>query len=205
MNPGATFERVYLALKEQLGSGRYAAGEHLEPAALSQDLCASITPVRDALHRLVGEGLAEAPRGDGFRSPFITEVGLRHLYRWNASLLDLATRPRFTRACLAGSSDVDSGDPLSRTEQLFVAIAACSGNPEHVAAIVRLNERFRPVRRAERDLFPQLEHATEEMAACFAGGSAGPLRRAITLYHRKRQRLAAEIVAALHRVSGNPT
>ena len=97
MSPGATFERVYRTLKDQLGSGRFAAGEHLEPAALSQDLHASITPVRDALHRLVGEALVEAPRGDGFRMPLITEAGLRHLYRWNAALLNLAVRPAASR------------------------------------------------------------------------------------------------------------
>ena len=85
MSPGPTFERVYHALKEQLGSARFAAGEHLEPATLSHELNASITPVRDALHRLVGEGLVEAPRGDGFRVPAPAKAATIANSTWRAA------------------------------------------------------------------------------------------------------------------------
>ena len=200
MSPGATFERVYHELKARLGSGRYAAGQHLEPAALSQDLVSSITPVRDALHRLVGEGLVEAPRGDGFRTPLVTELGLRHLYRWNATLLDLAARQGGGRP-----SDItdpgDAADPLARTERLFLAIAARPGNPEHLAAVARLGERLRPVRRVELELLADLEAEAAALAERLAADAAGPLRRSLSLYHRRRERLAAEIVAAIHKAA----
>src|SRR5689334_1321709 len=108
MNAGVTFERVYFALKDLLGSARFAAGHHLEPAVLSQDLNVSITPVRDALHRLAGEGLVDTSRGEGFRTPAVTEVGLRHLYRWNAALLDLAVRARTAPRTLVRMADADT-------------------------------------------------------------------------------------------------
>lgn len=196
MSPGVTFERVYLALKERLGSGRYAAGQHLEPAALAGDLNASITPVRDALHRLVGEGLAEAPRGDGFRTPLVTEVGLRNLYRWNAALLDLAAR-----ASAAPDGPLpEQPDPLARTENLFLAIARLPGNPELVAAVARLNERLRPMRRLEFVLI-SADTDLEAASAALAQGASGTLRRALTSYHRVCERLAAEIVERLHHLS----
>jgi DNA-binding FadR family transcriptional regulator len=198
MSPGATFERVYLALKEQLGSGRFAPGEHLEPTALALDLNASITPVRDALHRLVGEGLAEAPRGDGFRTPVVTEMGLRHLYRWNAVLLTLATRSRGPRLPdLADVSQVPG--PLCETESLFLQISARSGSPENLAAIARLNDRLRPVRRVELELLSNAAGDLGEIAAALKSEAADKLRRAIASYHRVRERLAAEIVEALRR------
>lgn len=200
MSPGATFERVYHELKARLGSGRYTAGQHLEPAALSQDLVSSITPVRDALHRLVGEGLVEAPRGDGFRTPLVTELGLRHLYRWNAALLDLAARQGVGRPSNI-PDPADSADPLARTEDLFLEIAARPGNPEHVAAVARLGERLRPVRRVELELLADFEAEAAELADRLAADVAGPLRRALTLYHRRRERLAAEIVAAIHKAA----
>jgi DNA-binding GntR family transcriptional regulator len=194
MSPGVTFERVYLALKDELGSGRHGAGEHLEPSALSADLNASITPVRDALHRLVGEGLVEAPRGDGFRTPLLTEIGLRHLYRWNGTLLDLAARAPGAEATLPSEAGL-----LDRTETLFLAIARRPGNPEHAAAVARLSERLRPMRHIEADLLPDASAEIDELSALLLDDASGPLRRALAAYHRKRERLAAEIVEQLHR------
>ena len=72
--------------------GRFAPGEHLEPVAIGRELNASITPVRDVLHRLVGERLVEAPRHDGFRMPSPTEAELRSLYGWNSELIDIGLR-----------------------------------------------------------------------------------------------------------------
>lgn len=206
MSPGPTFERVYRALKDQLGTGRYAAGQPLEPASLSPELNASITPVRDALHRLVGEGLVEAPRGDGFRTPLVTEVGLRHLYRWNAAVLRLAAQARGGGQAPGQASDGDplagmpgetSEAPLEATETLFLAIAARSGNPEHAAAVARLNDRLRPVRRIELDLLADCEAELDEMAFRLAEDALPDLRRSLAAFHRRRERHVGEIVAAL--------
>jgi DNA-binding GntR family transcriptional regulator len=202
VSPGPTFERVYHALKDQLGGGRYAAGQQLEPASLSYELNASITPVRDALHRLVGEGLVEAPRGDGFRTPLVTEVGLRHLYRWNAALLRLAAQARGV-----GQAPIQDGESERRpktaeamieaTEHLFLAIAARSGNPEHAAAVLRLNGRLRPVRQIELAMLPDCEAEVDEMAARLAEDAMSGLRRSLAAFHRRRERQVGEIVAAL--------
>lgn len=200
MSPGVTFERVYLALKERLGSGGYGAGEHLEPSALSGDLNASITPVRDALHRLVGEGLVEAPRGDGFRTPLVTEMGLRHLYRWNAALLDLAARVTGATSALPEETEL-----LDRTETLFLAIARRPGNPEHVTAVARLSERLRPMRHIEAILVADARSELDELSASFSDDAGGPLRRALAAYHRRRERIAADIVERLHRLAQAPT
>jgi DNA-binding GntR family transcriptional regulator len=196
MSPGATFERVYVALKAQIVDGRFEPGQHLEPGTLSQDLAASITPVRDALHRLVGEGLVETPRGDGFRMPLVTEMGLRHLYRWNLALLELATRSGMPGAAAHAQSRPTS-DILELTESLFTAIAGASGNPEHHAAVARLNERLRRVRKVELGLVAGLHEEMLKLDAALAGGALNALRRLLLAYHRKRERLCAEIVEAL--------
>lgn len=197
MSPGATFERVYHALKEQLSTGRFAAGEHLEPAVLSDDLNASVTPVRDALHRLVGEGLVEAPRSDGFRTPNITELRLRHLYRWNAALLDLAARSRGVRPAVVEVPA--SEDAVASTERLFTAISNLSSNPEHWAAVVRMSDRLRLARRVELRLLPEAGDEVKAIAELLAGGETAALRRALAAYHRRRERLAPDIVAGLQR------
>jgi len=150
MSPGPTFDRVYLALKEQLISGRFAPGERLEPVAIGHDLNASITPVRDALHRLVGERMVEAPRHNGFAVPAPTEAELRDLYAWNSELLSVALRGLPARPQGAGqersSQGVSAADLESwSTADLFRAIARRQANPELEAAIENLSDRLAPL------------------------------------------------------------
>src|SRR5574338_1116410 len=87
MTPPGTFDRVYAAIKIRLRGGVYRPGTRLEPAILSDELNASVTPIRDALHRLTGERLVEAPPHEGFRAPMMTETLLRYLYSWHLDLL----------------------------------------------------------------------------------------------------------------------
>src|SRR6185503_4923243 len=110
MTPPGTFERVYAAIRERLRDGLYRPGERLEPALLSDELNASVTPVRDALHRLTGERLVDAPRHEGFRSPMLTETTLRHLYAWHLDLLLLAVMRRGPSAADPGQSTADDTD-----------------------------------------------------------------------------------------------
>src|SRR5205085_3480115 len=145
MNSGQTFERVYSSLKAQVVEGRYAPGERLEPAALGEELFASVTPVRDALHRLVGEGLVVSPRADGFHMPMLTGPALRDLYSWNCAVILLALAERSRWRTVEARSEAD----CSTASALFATIAAISGNDEHRSAVLRLNERLEAVRRAE--------------------------------------------------------
>src|SRR5438132_2867759 len=108
IRPG-TFERVYAAIKQQLRCGCYRPGHRLEPAVLSEQLNASVTPVRDALHRLTGERLVEAPRHEGFRVPMLTETMLRHLYAWHRDLVTLAM---LNRRAVTDASPESAADPL---------------------------------------------------------------------------------------------
>lgn len=199
MSPGATFERVYQALKEQIVSGTFQPGQHLEPAALSSDLMASITPVRDALHRLVGERLVQAPRGDGFRIPIYTEAALRDLYGWNLRLLQLAvgTRRGTTALPVPEAPDGDeSRDPARRAARLFEAIARLSGSSEHLAAVASLNDRLNRVRREEQTLLdsgPELE----SLEAALEGGELADLRRQLGAYHRRRVSLVQTLLERL--------
>src|SRR5574338_35849 len=135
MTPPGTFERVYAAIKQRLREGLYRPGDRLEPALLSDELNASVTPVRDALHRLTGERLVEAPRHEGFRVPMLTDALLRQLYAWHLDLLLLAVT-KHRAAAFADEGFLNQGPSASpvheRQKAIFVALAQAAGNPEHV-------------------------------------------------------------------------
>lgn len=195
MSPGATFDRVYLALKEQLGTGRFPPGAHLDPAALSEELNASVTPVRDALHRLIGERIVSAPRGDGFRVPLLTEAGLRDLYGWNSGVLALALRNM--AAAGAEIEPATEQDLVARTETLFLKIAASSGSGELHAAVSGLNDRLRSTRRAEGRFLLDLEDELHSLEQAYGRRDLRDLRTQLARYHRRRDKAAPEILATL--------
>ena len=150
MSPGPTFDRVYRELKERLMTARFAPGEHLEPVALGETLNASATPVRDALHRLAGERLVEAPLHEGFRAPAPTEPELRDLFEWGAKLLELALRrsPGGSLERLAASPGLHAPGPNSASE-LLLAIVGKTGSEEHVTALAGVLDRLAAVQSLE--------------------------------------------------------
>lgn len=197
MSPPGTFERVYAAIRGRLRKGAFRPGERLEPAALSGQLNASVTPIRDALHRLTGERLVETPRHEGFRVPLLTETMLRHLYAWHLDLLLLATAKRRLREMgVQGSEEVDAeASKLDRQNAIFLELATSAGNPEHIVALRALTERMEPYQRFEDELLDAVQEETEAIAAAVSAGDRRALRRGLIAYHRRRARLVPELIA----------
>lgn len=198
--PG-TFERVYAAIKQHLREGVFRPGDRLEPAVLSEELNASVTPVRDALHRLTGERLVEAPRHEGFRAPLVTETMLRHLYAWHRDLLLLATARRHWGPVSVGQDEDSSRlTPLGllhRQNAFFLKLVEAGGNPEHLFALRTLMERMEPFQRFEDELLDAVQEETETIVAAISAGDRPALRKSLVAYHRRRARLIPELVGRL--------
>jgi len=79
VRPGNLAEDVAVRLREGIRSGQYLAGEPLREADLSRALGVSRVPIREALHRLVGEGLVELRPNLGARVAAISELELVEL------------------------------------------------------------------------------------------------------------------------------
>lgn len=196
VGPG-TFERVYAAIKEQLRRGFYRPGDRLEPAILSEQHNASVTPVRDALHRLTGERLVEAPRHEGFRVPVITEGTLRHLYAWHRDLLFLAILNR--RPALGLEADaIEAQEAYERQNAVFLALVRMAGNPEHAFTFETLAERLEPVQRLAPLALDAVEQETDDILAALTANDATGLRRALVRYHRRRMQIAPELIERLY-------
>lgn len=199
MSPPGTFERVYAVIRDQLRKGVFRPGERLEPASFCEGLNASVTPIRDALHRLTGERLVETPRNEGFRVPLLTETMLRHLYAWHLDLLLLATAKRRLREVgVQGTEDMDGSaeaSQLDRQNAIFLELAASTGNPEHVIVLRALIERMEPYQRLESELLDAVDAETENIVSAIRSGDRRSLRKSLVAYHRRRARVVPEILA----------
>lgn len=201
MTPPGTFERVYAAIKQRLRQGFYRPGQRIEPAALSEDLNASVTPVRDALHRLTGERLVEAPRHEGFRVPMLTESMLRQLYAWHRDLVLLALMnhdaQRLGRELESASGVSPDASVLERQNALFTALVQSAGNSEHSAALEALRDRLQPVQQLEELFLDALDAETADIVEALRTNDRRGVRRSLFRYHRRREKLVPALLARL--------
>lgn len=200
MNAGATTSRVYDAIKYGILSRAHRPGDRLDPALLAADLASSVTPVRDALYLLVGEGLVTTRTGDGFHLPQLTEPELRDRYAWHADVVLLALRDREASVQSMSAKPIgDPGDLSIMTAKIFAGIGAASRNGEHRLAIAALGDRLSPARRVEPMVLDGLEEEWRMLDGAWRDDDPIALKRSIVRYHRRRVRAAAEIVRALYR------
>lgn len=193
-SPG-TFERVYAAIKQRLREGLYRPGDRLEPTALSYELNASVTPIRDALHRLTGERMVEAPRHEGFRVPTMTESMLRHFYAWHLDILLVALANRKADR-KSGAPDWPEETDLE-PDRILASVAAASGNPEHAQALRNASERLDAYRRLENVFLDDVEQEMKQIVTAIERRDFRTLRKALVQYHRRRQRIVPQLIAHL--------
>jgi len=191
---------VYGQVKRDLRSGRYVPGQRIDPATLAAGLNISVTPVRFALYRLVGETLIVDHARDGLHVPLLNEVALRDLYDWMEHLL--------LTACDSGVSRLASkveplqivsadGDLVKLTWQLFDTIARATARGALHHAVKQTNDRLAPIRHAEQEL---LKHGFEELSELnrlWQARDMPCLKSALRDYHERRRELVPCIVALL--------
>ncbi len=198
MNSGATAERVYDALKAQIQSGTILPGDKLDPASFAEQLNSSVTPVRDALHRLAGERLVETRISEGFHLPIVTEPALRDLYEWNAQLIRLIAQA-WRRGTHEQHADALPADIGRATRTFFDLFPARSDNAEHASQVEIASDLLAAPRVAETRVLHGLEAEIRAMAVSFDADGTGPLLKLVSAYHRRRLQATPDIVRALYR------
>jgi len=201
VNSGATAERVHEALKRRIMGREFRPGDRLDPAVLAGPLASSVTPVRDALHLLTGEGLVETRTAGGFHLPALDEPALKDLYEWSAELLALAIRAWGQGATQPATEyDRKAHDSIAdRAADVFLTVARRSANGEHARAVDRLNARLHAVRSVEHHVIGGTDQELAEIMAAISRGERDTLRRLSATYHRRRRRAAASIVRVVYR------
>lgn len=107
---------AYEAIKAAISSGELQPCERLYETVLGKRLKMSRTPVREALQRLVNEGLAEA-RPDGVCVAALSVKDIRSLEQANRALQSLAAQ--------LAASEGSEGD-MAKLEELMARMEACA-------------------------------------------------------------------------------
>lgn len=190
---------LYQQIKLDLQAGHYPPGGRIDPGALAKAFDTSPTPVRLALCRLVGEGLVADHGREGFHALRVTEHSLRDLYDWMERLLLLAcSAPQSTSTSVHTLASLPAThDIATLTSHVFEVIARGSHNTHLLQAVQRANDELNPVRRAKSKLLADGAEELHGLHTHWCRRELAALRAAIRRYHRRRRRLASEIVAAL--------
>lgn len=197
MSPAHVLQPTYDRLKRELMQGVWMQNVRLEAARIAEDYGVSVTPVRDSLNLLVGEGMITFRPGEGYRTKVITERDIAELLSVNLVLL---------RVAIDTAPDVPRHHDLRAFRQedryavavstLFHDIALASGNRVLAGIVEKLSERLHQMRMKEHLVFADLD---AEIMALRESYSLSPLAAKDELagYHDRRIRAAGKITAFL--------
>lgn len=197
MSPAHVLDPTYRRLKRALMEGAWLGGARLEAQKLADEFGVSMTPVRDSLNQLVGEGLVDLTPGEGFRIPVLSEKVLRDLLDMNALLLETASRGELSTPSKL-EHVLDVGDYAERMAAVFAQFAAKADNRILAGFITRIGERLHPVRRREPEVLPNAFEALEQLESSVEGSADGR-QEALRRYHRDCQINVPLLVSCLAR------
>ncbi len=125
--PGeARGEFAYRVMREALRSGAFRSGEHVREAEVAKQLRISRTPVREAFHRLVAEGLLNVGRWNGVVVAELSGDELVQLYAVREALEGTAAR-------LAAEHAIPA--EIERLTEIADAEAAAKSEPNRLVII----------------------------------------------------------------------
>ncbi len=194
-------QRAYEALRGMAMRFELKPGERLNEVELARGLAMSRAPLREAMNRLVTEGLLTFVPNQGFSCRRLSAAEIAALYEVRAELEAagaLAAAKRATRGELdaldlfwkqsEAKQDATLEEMVARDEEFHLRLAALSGNPERVRLLENINARIHFVRRlnlesAARRKASFAEH--DSVLECLRAGNgdraAEFLRRHLTL------------------------
>lgn len=192
-------EQVYVALRAELMSGRVSPWQRLAEERLAERFGVSRTPVREALARLVADGLVEK-RDGGLHLYVPSFEALTHLYELRTTLELQGIRRaledptvRHDRGALEDELGrwhaLQDAPPepspgfVSTDEAFHTTLLDASGNPALGVALAQVNQRIRPVRMYDYLTVDRMTATIDEHVAVAELVLSGRLRAALDALH----------------------
>lgn len=192
-------DQVYLRLREEVLSTRWSVADRFTEPKLARALGVSRTPVREALTRLMADGLVR--RQDYGYSIVVPDMpGIRDLYEVRIAVeLRGITRSvenptvRHDRAALEAELEhwyalraappPPTPDFVLEDERYHATLLAASGNGALVEALVGVNRRIRHVRMYDFTVEGRIERSIAEHIEIMERVHAADLGKALALLH----------------------
>jgi DNA-binding GntR family transcriptional regulator len=192
-------EQVYLRLRDEVLGGQWAVQERFTEPALARRLGVSRTPVREALTRLLADGLVR--REDyGYSVVVLDMATIRDLYE-----VRIAVELRGIARCIENPSIKHSPSALAQElehwyrlraappapttdfvledERFHTVLLASSGNLELVSTLESVNRRIRYIRMFDFVIDGRIETSIAEHIDIMANVQHGDLGKALRLLH----------------------
>ena len=182
------FSQALVSLRERTTCGVYAPGQPIVMMREAKRLTLSVTPVREALSCLSGEGLVERAASGGYFAPRLNAAIIRDRYGFQVMCLGSALR-------LAPPSQArHSVGRAVRARATFDQIVRRNGSPTLLDAYRRVALLLETFASVEARLF--LDHRDEalDLQRRHADRDAEGLIKALEHYHQRRIDLAAELL-----------
>ncbi|BEV13174.1 GntR family transcriptional regulator (plasmid) [Asticcacaulis sp. DW145] len=194
-----TLNRVYRELRKEVLRGDYVPGHQLDLSEIRVRHKASDTPVRNAVNRLVGEGLLKNTSHGGYYLPHVTEDHVRDLIGFSLRELILGTEEAEVvgRTIAPLPSNLAHGNVLVTTEALFREIAK-SGGERARRTMEHVNDELHAIRLAEPLLIDDLQVELEGLIKACAAKDWQILRERLKDYHLLRLQLVPRLVTVLY-------
>ncbi|WP_443394301.1 GntR family transcriptional regulator [Antarctobacter jejuensis] len=208
-----TVSALYTQLRAMVAAFAFKPGERINESALSRDLGASRTPLREALNRLVAEGFVDFQSGRGFFCRALSDRRIRHLYEARMAVECEAVRHAAQRATptdldgIEAELDRTAGEYASCTdpirlmeldEAFHLHLAGLADNPELLGMLTTIYDKIRFVRTADlRRLQAAGRTTTEshrEILKVVRTGDAAASAEAMRAHIEDRARHASEAV-----------
>lgn len=126
--------KAYQTIRDSIRDGTYQPGAQLREEQLAAEIGVSRTPIRDALRRLLADGLVETRRNYGTFVTDLTPAEVLEVFELRSLLEGYAARK---------AAENITDDELRELERLAAAMEAISGSEdERLDSFSRLNSEF---------------------------------------------------------------
>ena len=203
-------EVAYAALRRRLIQGALEPGERMTESQLAQEIGVGKTPVREALTRLVQEGLVRSLRGHGYEVTPITLGDVQDLFNFRLIVEPAAAQlaaghvrgadlRRLDELCITRFSSIDDeqgeSQYLHANYQFHTTIADASGNRRLAEAVRRAldeSERLFHLGNVLRNRGEEVAHEHKELVDALIAGDGETARKLTVAHISASQRLVLD-------------